>query len=247
VEAIFVALIAILALLLVVLGYCIFHAYHGLAPFWLLPRGEYKRAREHYEITLRGAFRFFPWMEDSCAYGIAACLAGEGQMEEALTALRVLLANGRIPKSLRYAVNDRIAGILLHLGRHYAEIDVRLEAALEYCVSPDLLFMRALAQLARGRPADAERSYEQAIALPVPGSKLLGVMVRFGAVATARTALYRGWYLISTQRATEARPFLVEATRLPQFAEFARGLLELAPPFPDDDRPSLLPVTVSPK
>jgi hypothetical protein len=249
-DTLFVTLNLIIALLLAVLWYLTVHLHHLLAPLWLLRRGEYKRAREHYEATLRSAFRMLPGIRDVSYVGLASCLAGEGRIEEGLTVMRLLPVQ-RQRRNVRYVVDVRVANMLLFLGREHAEIEVRVNRALEVHVSPELILIRALAQLALGRPEDAAKSYDQAIALPARGSTLLGMtmVVRFDAAVRAQIDLYRGWYLTLTNRKDEARPFLELATlATPAMAAFARRLLEgLGPAPPDDDRPSLLPMTVSSK
>jgi hypothetical protein len=73
------------------------------------------------------------------------------------------------------------------------------------------------------------------------------VVVRTEQIVNARTALYRGWYLVLTDRKDESRPFLEEATQSPTaIAKLARQLLEQAGPAPsrEEDRPSLPPMTI---
>lgn len=252
-DTLFATLNAIIVLLLAVLWYLIVQIHHMVAPLWLLRRGEYKKAREHYEATLRSPLRVLPGIRDVCSVGVASCLAGEGRTEEGLAALR-LLTPERLRKNVRYLVDLRVANMLLFLGREHAEIEVRVNRALEIHMSPELILIRALAQLTLGRPEDAEKSYGQAIALPAQGSTLLGAttVVRFDAAVRAQTNLYRGWYLMLTSRKEEARPFLEMATiASPALAAFARSLLERLGPAPalpeEDDRPSLLPMTMSSK
>lgn len=244
-------LIGLIVLLLAVLRYLGVQIHHMVAPLWLLRRGEHKRAREHYEATLRSVFRVLPGVRHVCSYGIGSCLVAEGRTEEALAALRELPLE-RLRKNVRYAVNVRVATILLAFGREHAEIELRLNHALEIHASPDLLLMRALTQLALGKVEDAEKSYERAIVLPSRGSTLLGAttVVRFSAAVRGQTDLYRGLYLMRTGRKEEARPFLELATlSVPPVAAHARRLLAQLGPGPappeEEDRPSLLPVTVS--
>ena len=244
--------VAVLTLLLVALSAALIFACHRLycsvAPVWLIPAGEYAKARRCYEITQRSIpGRWLESNRDVTAYGIAICDHFLGDQEKALVSLRALPYD-RLARPIQYGVDIAIGSTLLLLGRELAGAREHLARARAVIDAPDLALGAAIASRMLGEEGEVARCVADADALPVDGlvrGSMKAWVRRDREMVRWSTALSRGWLLSLGGEHERARPYLLEAASSPHPLTRKKALELLdRPPAGDDEGPpsSLKPV-----
>ena len=217
--------------------------YLSVAPLWLVPRGEYARARDCYLRTRASLLgRLTPGTRIACDYGVALTLHLEGDHDASLTALRGI-PRGEAGVALGFAIDTAAAWSLLLSGGSAAEASARLASARAVVDGPDLALAHAVAATLAGDTTGAASAVADADGLAARSDvrwSRQAIVRRDATMVAESAALMRGWLHALRGEHDDARPHLLAAalSAHPVTREKARGLLTTPPE--DEPPPSSL-------